>query len=417
MSKASWILCGCALTATACLAADWPQYGGPDRTNISAETGLPRTFPAGGPKVLWTAEVGAGYGGAAIQGGKVYILDRNAGRSDVLRCLDLATGKDEWSYPYPAPGKVPHDGSRSVPTVDDKYVFTVGCFGQVCCVSKQTHKPVWSKNIMKDFGEGGKLPMWGYSQSPLLYKDVIIIAPQTDQAGLVALEKDTGKERWRSEPVGAAHYVSPIVRNIGGVDQAIIVNKNGASAVDAATGKKLWNFSGWTCKISIPNVTSIGDGRVLITGGYTAGTVMIKVSQADGKWQATELWRNDKINSQMNPALLYKDHLYFNSYSNEAKEDGLECVDLDGKILWQTGTSPNFERGHTLLVDGMLYIIDGKLGSLHLVELSPAGYKEVGKVNGLLGGKEIWGPLSLCGTKLIIRDQAKMLCLDLASGK
>ena len=417
MSKVVWVLCVCALTAAACLAADWPQYGGPDRTNISAETGLPRTFPAGGPKLLWTTEVGAGYGGAAIQDSKVYILDRNAGRGDVLRCLDLATGKDEWSYSYPALGKVPHDGSRSVPTVDDKYVFTVGCFGQVCCVSKQTHKPVWSKNIMKDFGEGVKLPMWGYSQSPLLYRDVIIIAPQTDQAGLVALEKATGKERWRSEPVGAAHYVSPIVANIGGVDQAIIVNKNGASAVDAATGKKLWNFSGWTCKISIPNVTSIGDGRVVITGGYTAGTVMIKVSQADGKWQATELWRNNKINSQMNPALLYKDHLYFNANSNESLVEGLMCVDLDGKVLWQTGEKPNFERGHTLLVDGMLYIIEGKLGSLHLVELSPDGYKEAGKIEGLLGGKDIWGPLSLCGTKLIIRDQAKMLCLDLSEGK
>ncbi len=416
MSKATWILCACALMATACLAADWPQYGGPDRTNISAEKDLPRTFPAGGPKVVWTTEVGAGYGGAAIQGGKVYILDRNAGRGDMLRCLDLATSKDEWSYSYPAPGKVSHDGSRSVPTVDDKYVFTVGCFGQIFCIDKQTHKPVWSKNIMKDFGDAGKLPMWGYSQSALLYKDVVIIAPQTAQAGLVALDKATGKELWRSEPVGSAHYVSPIVANIGGVDQAIIVNKNGASAVDAATGKKLWNFSGWTCKISIPNVTSIGDGRVVITGGYGAGTVMIKVSQEDGEWQAKQLWRNDKINSQMNPALLYKDHLYFNANSNDTS-DGLICVDLDGKILWQTADKPNFERGHTLLVDGMLYIIEGKLGSLHLVELSPDGYKEVGKVEGLLSGKEIWGPLSLCGTKLIIRDQAKMLCLDLAKGK
>jgi len=416
MSKASWILCACALMATACLAADWPQYGGPDRTNISAEKRLPRTFPAGGLKVVWKTEVGAGYGGAAIQDSKVYILDRNAGRGDALRCLDLATGKDEWSYSYPAPGKVSHDGSRSVPTVDDKYIFTVGCFGQVFCISKQTHKPVWSKNIMKDFGAGVELPMWGYSQSPLLYKDVVIIAPQTKQAGLAALEKATGKERWRSEPVGAAHYVSPIVANIDGVDQAIIVNADGASAIDAATGKKLWKYGGWSCKISIPNVTAIGDGRVVITGGYKAGTVMIKVSQVDGKWQAKELWRSDKINSQMNPALLYKDHLYFNSNSNEAS-DGLMCVDLDGKILWQTGESPNFERGHTLLVDGMLYIIEGKRGSLHLVELSPDGYKEAGKIEGLLGGKEIWGPLSLCGTKLIIRDQSKMLCLDLSAGK
>lgn len=402
--------------AIPCVAADWPQYGGPDRTNISAETGLPRAFPAGGLKVLWKVEVGAGYGGAAIQDSKVYFLDRVAGRSDVLRCLDLESGKGEWSYSYPAPGKVSHDGSRSVPSVDDKYIFTVGCFGQVHCISKATHKPVWSKQITKDFGDAGRFPMWGYSQSPLLYQDVVIIAPQTAEAGLVALDKATGKERWRSGPVGKAHYVSPVVANIGGLDQAIIVNADGATAVNAATGKKLWNYDGWSCRISIPNVTSIGDGRLLVTGGYKAGTVMIKVTQSGGKWQAKELWRNDKINSQMNPALLYKGHLYINSNSNEAS-DGLMCVDLDGKILWQTGKSPNFQRGHTLLVDGMLYIIEGQLGSLHLVELSPKSYKEVGRIEGLLSGREIWAPLSLCGTKLIIRDQSKMLCLDLGKGQ
>jgi len=398
------------------VAADWPQYGGPDRTNISAETGLPKTFPAGGPKVLWKVRAGAGYGGAAIQGSKVYILDRVAGRSDVLRCLDLESGKDEWSYTYPAPGKVSYDGSRSVPSVDDKYVFTIGCFGHVNCISKQTRKPVWSKKITKDFGEGGRMPTWGYSQSPLLYQDVVIIAPQTAKVGLVALEKATGKERWHSEPVGKAHYVSPVVINIGGLDQAIIVNAGGVTAVDAATGKKLWNYDGWSCRISIPNVTSIGDGRVLITGGYRAGTVMIKVARSGGKWQATKIWRNDKINSQINPALLYKGHLYINSNSNEAR-DGLMCVGLDGKILRQTGKSPNFQRGHTLLVGGMLYIIEGEFGSLHLVELSPDRYKEVGKIEGLLSGRRIWAPLSLCGTKLIIRDQSKMLCLDLAKGQ
>ena len=416
MSRTAWMLCALALVALPCVAADWPQYGGPDRTNISAETNLPKTFPAGGLKPVWEIKMGDGFGGAAIKDSKVYVLDRIGGRSDVLRCLDLESGKDLWSYSYAAPGKVSFDGSRSVPSVDDEYVFTVGCFGQVHCISQTTKKPVWSKNLARDFGKGGRLPKWGYSQSPLLYKDVVILAPQTSEAGLVALERATGKERWRSGPVGTTHYVSPKVITIDGVEQAIIVNADGASAVDAATGKKLWNFGDWSCRISIPNVTSIGDGRILITGGYKAGTVMIKVTRAGGKWQTKQLWRNARINSQMNPALLHDGHLYINSNSNEY-HDGLMCVDLDGKVLWQTGSSPNFQRGHTLLVDGMLYIIEGKIGSLHLVELSPKSYKEVGKIEGLLGGKNIWAPLSLSGTKLVIRDQSKMLCLDLAKGK
>jgi outer membrane protein assembly factor BamB len=398
------------------MAGDWPGYGGPDRTNIITGANLPRTLPADGPKVLWTVDVGIGYGGAAIKDSDVYILDRKAGRSDVLRCLGLADGSEKWSFSYPAPGKVSHDGSRSVPSVDDKYVFTVGGFGHVYCFDRQTRKPVWNKNIMRDFGAGAKLPTWGYSQSPLLYKDTLIIAPQTGEVGLVALDKATGKQVWASEPIGPAHYVSPMIITIDGVEQAVIVNQSGATAFDPASGKKLWNFAGWTCRIAIPNVTNIGDGRVLITGGYGAGTTMIKVVKNGDKWSATQLWANKAINSQMNPALLHKGNLYILANSNETS-DGLMCMTLDGNVLWKTGAKPNFERGHTMLADGMLYVIDGKAGSLHLVELSSDACKEVGKVEGLLSGKEIWAPLSVSGTKLIIRDQAKMLCLDLAAGK
>jgi len=416
MRKLTLTLTILTIASAGCLAGDWPGYGGSNGTNVLTGAELPKTFPAGGPKVLWKTSVGIGYGGAAIVGGEVYLLDRIAGRSDALRCLDLASGAETWSFSYPAPGRVSHDGSRSVPSVDDKYVFTVGCFGHVHCFGRQAKKPLWSKHLMKDFGPGANLPRWGWSQSPLLYKDTVILAPQSRDVGLVALEKATGKGVWASEPVGAAHYVSPLLITIDGVEQVLIVNKSGATAFDPATGEKLWHFGDWTCRISIPNVTNIGDGRVVITGGYGAGTVMVKVTRADGKWTAKQLWRNDEINSQMNPALLHDGHLYFNANSNE-RSDGLMCVSLEGKVLWKTSRKPCFERGHMILVDGMLYIIEGKVGSLHLVKLSPKGYHEVGRVEELLGGREIWAPLSLSGTKLIIRDQAKMLCLDLAKGK
>jgi len=404
------------IASAACLAGDWPGYGGPNRTNVLTGAELPKTFPPGGPKVLWKINVGIGYGGAAVKDGEVYLLDRVARRSDVMRCLDLASGTEKWSVSYPAPGRLSHAGSRSVPSVDDEYVFTVGGFGHVTCFGRQSRKRVWSKNLMRDFGPGAKLPHWGWSQSALLYKDTVIVAPQSNTIGLAALDKATGQRVWASEPVGAAHYVSPLLITIDGVEQVVIVNKSGATAFDPASGSKLWRFGGWTCKISIPNVTNVGQGRVVITGGYGAGTVMIQVTRTGEKWTATKLWRNDEINSQMNPALLCDGHLYFNSNSNE-RSDGLTCTDLDGKIRWRTGKNPNFERGHMMLVDGMLYIIEGKKGSLHLVKLSPEGYREVGRVEGLLGGREIWAPLSLSGTKLIIRDQSKMLCLDLAKGK
>lgn len=398
-------------------AADWPGYGGPDRTNVVTGADLPKKFPAGGPKVLWKIDVGDGFGGAAIKDNEVYILDRIGGRGDVVRCLDLADGKEKWSHSYAAPGRVSFDGSRSVPSVDDKSVFTVGCFGHVHCLDRKTGKPVWSKNIMRDFGGRAPLPKWGWSQSPLLYKDWVILAPQNDRIGLVALDKATGKQVWASEPAGDAHYVSPVLITVDGVEQLVIVNKTGATAFDAATGKKLWNYGDWTCRISIPNVTHVGEGRVLITGGYNAGSDMIQVARKGGKWTATKRWRNGEINSQMNPAIVHEGYLYINANHNDNLRAGLMCVDpASGKVLWTTRDNPDFQRGHMMLVDDILYIIAGEAGTLHMVELSPEKYKEVDVAKGLLDGKRIWAPLALSGTKLIIRDQKKMLCVDLAQG-
>ena len=145
------------LMAAACSSlADWPQYLGPDRNAISTERGLLRSWPEGGPKVLWTITLGAGYGGAAVSEGKVYILDRigNENEKDVLRCLDLLTGKEQWSFSYDAPGRVQHPGSRSTPAIDGSFVYTCGSFGDLYCFDKNTHKPVWNKNIWKDFDAG-----------------------------------------------------------------------------------------------------------------------------------------------------------------------------------------------------------------------------------------------------------------------
>ena len=401
--------------ASSLAGADWPQFHGPNRDAASRETQLARSWPEGGPKVLWTVKVGKGYGGACIQGGKVYLLDRPDRRQDVLRCFDLQTGTEEWTYAYAAPGRVSHDGSRSTPLATDKYVVTVGVFGHVHCVSKATKKPVWTRHLLRDYG-GRRPPRWGVAQSPLLYKGSVILSPESDSVGIVALAPDTGKELWRSKPLGQMHYVAPRVITLGGVDQVVTVNGDGVSAVDASNGKVLWNYGGFRCRISIPNVTPIDDERVFVTAGYDAGCAMVKVARSGESFAATELFKGNQCNSQMNPAILFKGHLYANSNSN-SDSDGLLCMNLDGKVLWKTGRSPNFQRGHMLLADGMIYVIDGRGGSLHLVELSPKGFKELAKVEGLLGPPEPWAPLSLSDGKLIIRDQHKMHCLLVRGGK
>jgi outer membrane protein assembly factor BamB len=396
--------------------ADWPQYLGPYRNAISPEKGLLRSWPKEGPKVLWTISLGAGYGGAAVSDGKVYILDRIGDEKDMLRCLDILTGKEQWSYTYDAPGRVQHPGSRSTPAIDGNYVYTCGSFGDLYCFDKNTHKPVWHKNIWKDYDEG-EGPRWAISQNPLIYVDSVIVASQTSKAGVVAYEKLTGKVKWASPALpGGVGYVSPAIVKIDGNDNIVMVtagSRGGGGGVvigmDPGSDKQLWIYEGWSCMIPVPNVTEIGDGRLFITGGYDAGAVMMKVEKKGDTYSVKELYKTDDFGTHVHPAILYEGHLYAH-FTTNTRRDGMVCMDLDGNVKWKTGRSPLFDKGGYILADGLILSVDGRDGILYLIEPDPAGYKELAKAR-LLDTNECWGPLALADGKLLIRDQKQMRCV------
>ncbi len=415
--KAKSALATAIVMATACTSrADWPQYLGPDRNAISKDTGLLRSWPAAGPKVLWTIPLGAGYGGAAVSEGKAYVLDRVGNDKDVLRCLDLDTGTEQWSYEYDAPGRVQHPGSRSTPAIDGNYVYTCGSFGDVHCFDRNTHKPVWHKNVWKDF-DSGSVPRWAISQNPLIYGDLLILASQTSKAGVVAYDKLSGQVKWASPSLpGGVGYVSPKIVKIGSEDQVVMVTAGsrggGGGAVlgmDPKTGNTLWTYEGWSCQIPVANVTEIGDGRLFITGGYRAGSAMIKVEKAGDSHAVTEVYKTKEFGTHVHPAILYKGHLYGHCTTNETR-DGLVCVDLDGMVKWKTGGSPLFDKGGFILADGLILSVDGRQGILYLIEPNPEGFKPLASAK-LLDTNECWGPLSLADGKLIIRDQKQMKCV------
>jgi outer membrane protein assembly factor BamB len=410
--RAGWlwtILLAVVGSATLAAGADWPQFMGPNGDGTSPEKGLLHAWPADGPKVLWTVTMGPGYGGAAIRDGKVYVLDRVDKKKDVLRCLDLLSGKEEWTFSYDAPGEVNHDGSRSTPAVTEKYVFTVGPFGQFHCLDRATHQVVWKKNLLTDYGT--KPPRWGVGQSPLLYQEMVVIAPQADQVGILALDQTTGIEKWRSEGIGPIGYCSPMKITLGQVDQIVIVTPLGVVGVRATDGRVLWKYA-HACKIPIPSVSALGGDRLFVTGAYLAGSAIIQVSQDGGKWTVKELASINQMGGHCHPALLFQDHLYLLCNINE-RSDGMVCFDLAGKVAWQTRKDPNLDKGGSILTaDGLIYLMDGRTGELYIVEPSPEGFKSLGKAK-LLGGKEIWGPLAMSEGKLVIRDQSQMKCVDL----
>ncbi len=394
---------------------DWPQFEGPSRTGLaSGETHLARSWPTGGPTVLWTVNLGEGFGGPAIVDGQVFVLDRQGNEKDVLRVFDLASGKELWSTGYEAAGKLDYNGSRSTPTVDIQHVYTVGPFGQVTCFDRKTHQIIWQETLAQ---LGGKRPNWGISQSPLLVGDHLIVAPQGPEAGLAALDKNTGKVIWKSPGIGKPGYVSPILTEVDGKRQVVMVTTDRVVGVDPATGQILWTYGGFHCSIPIPAPTPLGDGKFFLTAGYNTGSMVFQVTPAGGQnrgYQVQELAKNKKTGSQVHPAILYRGYLYLGCRTNNF-EHGLTCLDQQAQVKWQTDHNPAFDRGGYLLADGLLYVVGGQTGDLVLVDPQPTGYKELGRVH-LLSGKNIWGPLAISGGKLIIRDQKQMKCVEVGTG-
>jgi len=403
---------GLGVLALACLslrAGDWPQFLGPQRNAVSPEKGLARSWPTEGPKRLWSVPLGAGFAGPSVMGGQVFILDREGGQKDVLRCLDLKDGKELWAFSYDAPGKYSIEGSRTTPTLTEKTVYVVGPLGHFNCVDRTRHTAVWSKHLLQDFG--GSLPNWAVAQSPLLYRDLVIVAPQGNAAGVVAFKADSGEVAWKSPGLGPLSYCSPALARLGDVDQVVQISAKGTvSGLAADDGRLLWQYTGWQCNIPITSPVVIGDGRLFISGEYGAGSVMLRVRAANGTFSAQELFRTQDCMSQIHQPLLFEGHLYANSNGNKAR-DGFVCLDLDGKLKWRTGNDPNFERGSMLLADGLIFAVNGQSGALAIIEPSPAQFKLLASAPVLKGG-QAWAPLALVDGLLLARDQRELKCFD-----
>ena len=419
-------------------AQDWPQYFGPDRNGVSAQKGMLRTWPEQGPQVLWTVNVGIGFGGPVIKDGKVYLLDRDDKVGDKLRCFDLSTGKEIWNFGYEAPGSVMFPGSRSVPTIDGNRIYSCGPYGNLYCIDINTHKPLWNSNIWTDYG-GGQIPRWAITQCPLIYGDLVILASQAPKAGVVAYEKLTGKVKWATPSLGPVGYVSPSIVKVGGASHVVMITAaagRGSSGsggkvvgLEPLTGKILWEYTNWQCGIPVPGAVDAGEGRLLITGGYEAGAAMIKVEKkSDGSFGVTELYKNPDFGSHTQNPVLYNGYFYA-QYSTNERKDGLVCMSIDGQVKWKTMRSPLFDKGGLIIADGLLLGTDGR-STLYLIQPDPAAFKPIasadllkeggtGSENDALaskvgGGTQNWAPLALADGKLLIRDQARLMCVKVA---
>lgn len=449
----TWVAAVLIVLLVSSLAADWPQYLGPNRNSTSPEKGLLRAWPEGGPKVLWTVDVGRGFGGPVVKDGKVYLLDRKPEVGDNLRCFDLSNGRELWNFAYDAPGRVMFPGSRSVPAVDGNHVYSCGHNGDLYCIDVKTRKPVWNKNVWTDFGGKpggsgrgsfrsrgpGAFPIWAITQCPLIYDDLLIIASQAPEAGVVAYDRFKGKVVWKTPNLGNESYASPSVVRIDGKDHVAMVisstNPIGnpglprtlgkVVGIEPLTGKVLWEYSEWNCHISVPSAVDAGNNKVLVVGGYELGATMLKVEKrADGSYGAKALFTTEEFGDQTKPPIRHNGYFYAH-FGTNSRRDGMVCMSMEGKIMWKTKRSPDFNKGSMILADGLIISTDGAK-KLYLVEPDPKAFKPLASAE-LLGaaegaggrmsrrfGTQNWAPMALADGKLLIRDQGKMKCIKIA---
>jgi outer membrane protein assembly factor BamB len=440
-------------------AQDWPQYLGPSKNSTSPQKGILRTWPAGGPEVLWTVNVGPGFGGSVIKDDKVYLLDRDDKTGDIMRCFDFKTGKELWKYGYEAPGTVEFPGSRSVPAVDGKYVYSCGHNGDLYCFDINTHQPVWKKNIWTDFGGqpaskseggfsglqgGGRFPVWAIAQCPILYGNLLIIASQAPDAGVVAYNKLTGEVVWKTPSLGRVGFVSPSIAKINGEDQVIMITASsgrgpggGGSTpepsnvvgINPKNGDVLWTYSNWSCWIPCSSAFDAGQNKLLIVGGYQAGAAMIQIEKSGDKYNVKELYKTQEFGEHTKTPLFHNGFFYA-QFTNNERRDGLVCMSEDGKIMWKTMREPLFDKGSMILADGVILATDGR-NSLYVIEPSPEGFKPLATAELLKpaettntdqttpqsrmgGGAVNWAPIALSDGKLLIRDQSRLMCVKVA---
>ncbi len=273
-------------------------------------------------------------------------------------------------------------------------------------------------------GGSTTFPLWGITQNPLVYRSVVIVGPQAPEAGVVAYDKLTGDLKWKTASLGGTGFVSPSIVKVGGEDHLVMVaaarglgrNATGGSVngIDPLTGKVLWTYLSFQCSIPVAHAVDAGEGRVLMTGGYRAGSAMIKIQKkADGTYEVAELFKNPDFGSHTQPPILYKDHFYVQYTTNE-RSDGLVCMTLDGQVKWKTGEEPPFSKGGAVLADGLLLATDGNT-KLYLIDPDPAAFKPLASAE-VLESANNWAPVALVDGKLLIRDQKQLKVLQVAQG-
>lgn len=381
----------------------WTSFRGPNRDGSYEEMPVMTSWPAQGLSPVWKEPVGVGYGSLTIADGRAYTLEQRR-KQEVVAAYDINNGHELWVQGWNAEyTDETGDGPRTTPTWDDGRLYALGATGELRCLNAQNGQVLWGKNILSD-NQAGNL-QWAQAASPLIVDDKVIVLPGgTSNKSVVAYNKMTGAPVWRSQSDTQA-YVSPMLVNLAGRRQILVVSSSRVFGLAPEDGSLLWTSS-WDTDMGI-NVSQpiiVDKNRFFISSGYGKGAALMEIQGSGKSFTAKTIWENINMKNKFNSSVLHKGYVY------GLDEGILTCVDVNsGERKWKNG---RYGYGQVLLASGNLIVISDA-GELALVKATPDQHSELARFKAIEG--KTWNYPAISGGRLLVRNANEMAAYNIAA--
>lgn len=387
---------------------DWPQFLGPHRNGISAETGLIEKWPDGGPKEIWRAPGGVGMSGLALRDGRLVTMVQRAAKQ-WLAAYDARTGKLLWQVELaPEYRNAMGDGPRATPTIAGDRVFAFTGEGILAAVSFADGKLLWSHDLLAELE--AEEADYGMACSPLVVGELVIVTVGAPRGTIAAFETHSGKLVWQAgeDPAG---YSSPAILKVGGREQLVATTGASVLGLAAPSGAILWRYpfaTNFNCNIATPIAV---DDRVFISAGEDHGSLLLALKPAGRRFEADEVWSSlgtkSVLRNEWQTSILLDGYLYgMDNVGGAGPITHLTCIKADtGERAWQKA---RFGKSNLIAAEGKLFVSTMK-GELVVLQATPKQYEEIGRK--VVIGVTRQAP-ALAGGLLYLRDDAEIVCLD-----
>ena len=408
--------------STSVYKATWTNFRGADYDNIVKNSQpLKNSWSGNQPEILWSVGLGEGHAGPAVYEGKVYLMDYDeVKREDALRCFSLEDGKELWRRSYKVSLKRNHGMSRTVPSVTPDYVLTIGPRCHVMAVKRESGDFLWGIDMVKQYHT--EVPLWFTGQCPMIDNNKAILAPG-GTALMIAVDMATGKVLWETPNPSKLKmsHSSIIPWTLNGKKMYVysaVGGIVGVSAEGADEGKILWQSTAWNHAVVAPAPVCFPNGKVLLTAGYGAGSMMIKVSPSGTEYKVDvlkEYTPKGGMACEQQTPLIWKGMLY----GIQPKDAGplrnqLVCVSPEDvtKIIWTSGKEGRFGLGPYLIADNKMFLLSDD-GTLTMIKPDSKKYVQIAQKK-LFDGADAWAPMALADGRLLLRDAKTMYCVNVS---